>query len=82
MLDSEDSNIFMGTIILTGKAKAKVIATGMSTEMGKIADMLHSIENEKSPLKERLDHLGKSISCTLYCNLYCCNFNGYLAWSR
>ncbi|MCB2291942.1 calcium-translocating P-type ATPase, PMCA-type [Clostridium algoriphilum] len=66
---SKDNNIFMGTIILTGKAKAKVIATGMSTEMGKIADMLHSIDNEKSPLKERLAHLGKIlvILCIIIC---------------
>jgi Ca2+-transporting ATPase len=67
--NSDDANIFMGTIMLTGKAKAKVIATGMSTEMGKIANMLHSIENEKSPLKERLDHLGKIlvVLCIIIC---------------
>jgi len=66
---SKDNNIYMGTILLTGKAKAKVIATGMSTEMGKIANMLHSIENEKSPLKERLEHLGKIlvILCIIIC---------------
>ncbi len=67
--NSNDNNIYMGTIILTGKAKAKVIETGMSTEMGKIANMLHSIEDEKSPLKERLAHLGKIlvILCIIIC---------------
>ena len=67
--NSKDNNIYMGTIILTGKAKAKVVATGMKTEMGKIADMLHSIENEKSPLKERLEHLGKILVslCIIIC---------------
>jgi Ca2+-transporting ATPase len=66
---SDNNNIFMGTILLTGKATAKVIATGMKTEMGKIADMLHSIENERSPLKERLEHLGKIlvILCITIC---------------
>jgi len=66
---SKENTIYMGTIILTGKAKAKVIATGMSTEMGKIADMLHSIDNERSPLKERLAHLGKIlvILCIVIC---------------
>ncbi|WBL46333.1 calcium-translocating P-type ATPase, SERCA-type [Clostridium estertheticum] len=66
---SKENIIYMGTIILTGKAKAKVIATGMSTEMGKIADMLHSIDNERSPLKERLAHLGKIlvILCIIIC---------------
>ena len=67
--NSKDNNIYMGTILLTGKAKAKVVATGMSTEMGKIANMLHSIENEKSPLKERLEHLGKILValCIIIC---------------
>jgi Ca2+-transporting ATPase len=66
---SKDNNIYMGTILLTGKAKAKAVATGMNTEMGKIANMLHSIENEKSPLKERLDHLGKILValCIIIC---------------
>lgn len=66
---TKDSNIYMGTILLTGKAKAKVVATGMSTEMGKIADMLHNIENERSPLKERLAHLGKILValCIIIC---------------
>jgi len=68
---SNDNNIYMGTILLTGKAKSKVVATGMNTEMGKIANMLHNIENEKSPLKERLDHLGKILValCIIICVL-------------
>jgi Ca2+-transporting ATPase len=67
--NSKDNNIYMGTILLTGKAKAQVVATGMDTEMGKIANMLHSIENEKSPLKERLEHLGKILValCIIIC---------------
>ena len=67
--DSDDSNIYMGTILLTGKGRANVVATGMSTEMGKIANMLHSIENERSPLKERLAHLGKILValCIIIC---------------
>lgn len=57
--DDSDNNIYMGTIVLTGRGKAKVYGTGMNTEMGKIAHMLHSIEDEPSPLKERLNALGK-----------------------
>lgn len=66
---SMDNTIYMGTTVLTGKATAKVIATGMNTEMGKIALMLESIEEEKSPLKERLSHLGEIlvIACILIC---------------
>jgi Ca2+-transporting ATPase len=67
--NSKENSIYMGTIILTGKAKGKVMDTGMNTEMGKIANMLHSIEDEKSPLKERLAHLGKIlvILCIIIC---------------
>jgi Ca2+-transporting ATPase len=57
--DDSDNNIYMGTIVLTGRGKAKVYGTGMNTEMGRIAHMLHSIEDEPSPLKERLNALGK-----------------------
>ncbi|WP_163193189.1 calcium-translocating P-type ATPase, SERCA-type [Clostridium thermarum] len=55
----KENFLYMGTVLLTGKATAKVIHTGMETEMGKIADMLQNIEEEKSPLKEKLASLGK-----------------------
>lgn len=65
----KENNLYMGTILLTGKATAKVIQTGMSTEMGKIADMLQNIEDEKSPLKEKLNSLGKImvVICLVIC---------------
>ena len=65
----KDSSIYMGTIVLTGKGKARIVQTGMNTEMGKIADMLQSIENEKSPLKEKLNSLGKVlvVICIVIC---------------
>lgn len=65
------NEIFMGTIVLKGHGRAKVLKTGMKTEMGKIAGMLENIENEKSPLKEKLNHLGKImvIICIVICGL-------------
>ncbi|MEG2353543.1 MAG: calcium-translocating P-type ATPase, PMCA-type [Clostridium sp.] len=57
--NGKNNNLFMGTSILTGKAKVRITLTGMDTEMGKIADMLDNIEAEKSPLKEKLDNIGK-----------------------
>ena len=50
---------FMGTTILKGRGLLLVTAIGMKTEMGKIANLLDNIEDEKSPLRERLDSLGK-----------------------
>ncbi|MFD3157459.1 calcium-translocating P-type ATPase, PMCA-type [Haloimpatiens sp. FM7330] len=68
-LNGKNRSVYMGTIILTGKGMAKVLGTGMNTEMGKIAHMLDNIENKKSPLKERLAHLGKVlvILCLVVC---------------
>lgn len=57
--DRNNNKIYMGTVVLKGKAVVKVIEIGMDTEMGKIAHMLNNIEEEKSPLKKRLNHLGK-----------------------
>lgn len=58
-LSEKENTLYMGTIVLTGKGMAKVFGTGMNTEMGKIAHMLHSIEEETSPLKQRLNSLGR-----------------------
>ncbi|MGG7078014.1 calcium-translocating P-type ATPase, PMCA-type [Clostridium sardiniense] len=60
---------FMGTNVLKGKGLFKVMEIGMKTEMGKIANLLQNIEEEKSPLKEKLDSLGKIlvILCLIIC---------------
>jgi P-type Ca2+ transporter type 2C len=71
MGSGKSGEIYMGTIVLTGKAKAKVINIGMNTEMGKIAGMLQEIESEKTPLKERLTSLGKILvfACIIICSV-------------
>lgn len=53
--------LFMGTNATYGRGKAVVVGTGMNTEFGKIADMLQSTENRKTPLQLNLDQLGKKI---------------------
>ncbi|MDF2522380.1 MAG: calcium-translocating P-type ATPase, SERCA-type [Clostridiales bacterium] len=61
--------VYMGTIVTNGRAKAMVYATGMNTEMGKIADMLQNIEAEDTPLQKRLEHLGQLLvfGCLIIC---------------
>lgn len=67
--DADKSQLYMGTIVTGGRAKAVVNATGMRTEMGKIANMLQDIEEEETPLQKRLEHLGRFIvyGCLVIC---------------
>ncbi len=68
--DKKGKNLgYMGTNILKGKSLFKVISVGMNTEMGKIANLLQNIDEDKSPLKIKLESLGKIlvILCLIIC---------------
>ena len=52
---------FMGTTVAYGRGKAIVVSTGMKTQLGMIASMLQSVENEQTPLQRKLDQLGKTL---------------------
>jgi len=54
--------IWMGTVATTGRGEALVVATGMRTELGRIAGMIQSVQNELTPLQKRLDRLGKILA--------------------
>ena len=51
--------LFTGTTAVAGKARAVVIATGMNTELGRIAGFLKTEEREPTPLQKRLAELGR-----------------------
>lgn len=59
---SSSSNPFQGTNIGAGKAVGIVIATGVSTEIGKIRDEMAATEQEKTPLQQKLDEFGEQLS--------------------
>jgi len=54
--------LFMGTLIAAGRAVALVVATGMQTELGRIATLLQQVGQEWTPLQKRLDRLGKMLA--------------------
>jgi Ca2+-transporting ATPase len=51
--------IFTGTTVTYGRGKAVTTSTGMSTEFGKIAEEVITVETEKTPLEKRTDEIGK-----------------------
>ena len=53
---------YMGSTVVYGRGKAVITATGMETEMGKIAGALASTADEETPLQKKLDDLGKLLS--------------------
>ncbi len=52
------SMVYMGTSITYGRATAVVVATGMATEIGKIAGAMQDIKAEKTPLQKSIKILG------------------------
>ncbi len=58
-IGDRDNMLFSGTAASYGRGRAIVTATGMRTEMGHIAGLLHRTENEDTPLQQELDRTGK-----------------------
>lgn len=58
-IGDRDNMVFSGTMATYGRGQAVVIATGMHTEMGRIAGMLKEVPTETTPLQKELDRVGK-----------------------
>lgn len=63
--------VYSSCFVTCGRARGVVTATGPATEVGKIASMLQSVPQTKTPMQERLDQLGKvlAIICLAVCSL-------------
>jgi calcium-translocating P-type ATPase len=53
--------VFSGTAVTRGRGRAVVTATGMSTEMGRIAGLLEEAEEEKTPLQREIALVGRTL---------------------
>ncbi len=53
---------FMGTLVSRGRAEAVVTETGMRTQLGQVASMLDTTQRDRTPLQQRLDHLGRVLA--------------------
>jgi len=53
--------LFTATHVIYGRGKSIVTATGMTTEFGKIAEMVQAVEEEKTPLEQKLEGFAKKI---------------------
>ena len=60
-LGDKKNCLFSSTYVTNGKGKAIVTEVGMQTEIGKIANMLSSQEQELTPLQEKLNKVGSAI---------------------
>lgn len=62
ILADRKNMIYAGSSVITGRARAIVVATGINTEIGKISENVTSTEDEKSPLTIRMEKFSKQIS--------------------
>ena len=61
-LGDRKNMVYMGSTIVYGRGLAVITATGMDTEMGKIADALQKAEEGETPLQLKLDQLSKILT--------------------
>jgi P-type Ca2+ transporter type 2C len=54
--------LFSGTVATYGRGRAVVVATGMATEVGRIAGLLEATRKEPTPLQQELDRTGKRLT--------------------
>ncbi len=60
-LGDQHNMAFMSTTITYGRGQGVVVATGMQTVIGRIAELIQSVEEEDTPLQRKLDAVGKTL---------------------
>ncbi|MGH3508348.1 MAG: cation-translocating P-type ATPase [Nocardioidaceae bacterium] len=61
-LADRTTTVYMNTSVTRGRGELVVTATGMDTETGRIAELLHAAEPEPTPLQKQIDALSKTLA--------------------
>ena len=64
-LGDRSNMVFSGSLVTYGRANVLVTATGMQTEMGKIATLMNDTKNKKTPLQVSLDDFSKKLAIVI-----------------
>ena len=64
-LGDRKNMVFSGSFVTYGRGRFLVTGTGMDTEMGRVAELLKSTEEKKTPLQVSLDRFGRQLSAII-----------------
>ena len=64
-LGDQKNMVFSGSLVTYGRAVAVVTATGMDTEIGKVASLMNQTQQRKTPLQESLDSFSKKLAIAI-----------------
>jgi len=64
-LADRDNMVYMGTVVEDGRAKVIAVATGIDTEIGKIAEMVKSTKEEKTPLQKKVARFSMTVGIVI-----------------
>ncbi|MCW8965891.1 MAG: HAD-IC family P-type ATPase, partial [Candidatus Pacearchaeota archaeon] len=78
ILAKRNNMLYAGTQVVRGSAKAIVVAIGMKTEFGKIAEGLQEIEVQKTPMQKRLNRFSKQIGIITILFVMCIALLGFV----
>ncbi len=65
-LSQRNNMVYSGTNVVNGRAQAVVCVTGMSTQIGLIADSLQTVKKEITPLQQKINDISKVLSIVIF----------------
>jgi magnesium-transporting ATPase (P-type) len=68
---------YSGTLVVYGQATGIVVATGSATELGRINEMLSSIESLSTPLVRQIDRFGRGLAVAICCSPPWCSWPAF-----